>query len=340
MNVSSSHVDSHVDSHVNSCANSCLNSCVSSHRNSSDDSSGGTHANSSRARPRGEQSTRSRFAPCLTHASILLMTALYYGLLLRLPLWAAFVPGVFLVHRIGVMLHEYFHGIAFDRYRHNHAVVTLWDGIMMTFGVLEVVRGMHLSHHKWLNVPTPDHDLAQVHNEKHSHGVLSFVAAFDAARHLSFFADGLRGKTPYVGSGRIVLGFVLSVIAVATWVVSGHADILWRSFAVVAFTVFVPFSLRGAIEHSSSPGAPGFANEYTTFLPIFNVNRHIHHHEDPTVPWYLLEWRTPKPLPAWNYLTHWFRVHITHELVQMRPMPKRRARPPKERAGTAGLTDR
>jgi len=44
------------------------------------------------------------------------------------------------------------------------------------------------------------------------------------------------------------------------------------------------------------------------------------------VPWYLLEWRTTNPLPAWNYVTHWFRVYITRELVPMQPMPKRRAR--------------
>ena len=111
------------------------------------------------ARPCTRQFVRSRFAPFLTHASLLLMTVLYYSLLLRLPFWAAFVPCVFLAHRVGVMLHEYFHGIALHRYRDNLAVVTLWDGIMMTFGVMEVVRGMHLSHHKWLHVPAPDPSL-------------------------------------------------------------------------------------------------------------------------------------------------------------------------------------
>ena len=91
---------------------------------------------------------------------------------------------------------EYFHGIALDRYRDNHAVVTLWDGIMMTLGVMEVVRGMHLSHHRWLHVQAPDHVQAYVHDEKHAHGIFSFAAAFDAARHLSWLADGLRGKKP------------------------------------------------------------------------------------------------------------------------------------------------
>ena len=89
------------------------------------------------ARPCTQQFVRSRFAPFLTPASLLLLTVLYYSLLLRLPLWVAFVPCVFLAHRVGVMLHEYFHGIALDRYRDNLAVVTLWDGIMMTFGVME-----------------------------------------------------------------------------------------------------------------------------------------------------------------------------------------------------------
>jgi fatty acid desaturase len=224
------------------------------------------------------------------------------------------------------MLHEYFHGITLNRYRDNHAVITLWDGIMMTFGIMEVARGMHLSHHKWLNVPAPDHEQAYVPDEKHASGMFSFAAAFDAVRHVAWLADGLRGKKPYVRSSRIVYGIALSAIVITAWVLAGHTAMIWRSFAVLGFTVLVPISLRGAVEHSSTPRDPGFANEYTPFFPIFNVNRHIHHHQDPTVPWYSLEWRTTNPLPAFSYVTHWFRVYITRELVPMQPMPKRSAR--------------
>ena len=53
---------------------------------------------------------------------------------------------------------------------------------------------------------------------------------------------------------------------------------------------------------------------------MFNVNRHIHHHEDATVPWYRLEWRAATPLPSRAYLTHWYRAHVTGELSELPSM--------------------
>jgi fatty acid desaturase len=270
-----------------------------------------------------ERFLESPFAPVLTHASLVGLTAVYFAALFWLPLWIAFVPCVFVAHRIGVLLHEYFHGIALGTYRDNHAVVTAWDGLMMTFGVLEVARGMHLAHHKWLNVPTDHHEHTHVHEKKG----FSFAAAFDAVRHVGWLLDGLRGKKPFVKGGRIALGLLGSVFVVWAWVAVGHGDMVWRSLAVMAYTVIVPITLRGAIEHASEPGDPGFANEWRAFVPIFNINRHVHHHEDPTVPWYRLQWRTTRALPAVHYLTHWFGVYVWKTLVQMQPMPRRRARP-------------
>ena len=265
---------------------------------------------------------RSAYAPLLTHFSLLTATLAYFGLLYRLPLWVAFVPCVILAHRIGVLVHEYFHGIPLGRYRDNHAVVTLWDGIMMTFGVLEIARGMHLAHHKWVNVP--HHEYEQPGERKG----FSFGAAFDAVRHVVWLYDGLRGRKPYVKPRGILMGMASSGVVVGLWLVAGHGDMIWRSFAVLAFTTLVPVTLRGAVEHTSEPGDPGFANEFRTLVPIFNINRHIHHHEDPTVPWYLLQWRTRKPLPPASFITHWIGRHVTKSLVEMQPMPQRRARSP------------
>ncbi len=263
------------------------------------------------------------YAAVLTHGSLLVFTFAYFALLVWLPLWVAFAPCVFLLHNIGVLLHEYFHGSGFRRYRHNHAVVTLWDGIVMTFGVMEVVRGMHLSHHKLLNLPAPGHSplLQQTENPRR----FGWMAAFDAARYVSLVADGLGGRLRFISGARIRAGFGLSILAALTWVALGHGDIAWRSLIVTLFTIAVPVSLRGAIEHASVPGDPAFANEYWTLLPHFNVNRHIHHHEDSTVPWYRLQWRTSDPLPPIHYFTHWFRLHITKSLVPMQPMSKVRA---------------
>ena len=269
-------------------------------------------------RPFAAAFLHSRSAQVLTHGSLVVLTVTYFGLLLYLPLWIAFAPCAYLLHNIGILLHEYFHGSGFRRYRDNHRVVTLWDGIIMTFGTVEVMRGMHLSHHKWLNKPAPGHSPLL----KASAGPRRFtvLAGFDAVRYVSQVADGLRGRMPFIKSGRIVAGFALSLLSVVTWTVMGHGDIVWRSLLVTLFTIAVPVSLRGAIEHASHPGDPGFANEYRTLLPHFNVNRHIHHHMDSTVPWYRLQWRTSRPLAPVNYFTYWFRLHVTRTLVPMQPM--------------------
>jgi len=259
-----------------------------------------------------------RSAQMLTHGSLVALTVAYFGLLLWLPFWAAFVPCVYVLHNIGILLHEYFHGNGFRRYRANHRVVTLWDGLMMMFGTVEVMRGMHLSHHKWLNAPAQGH--SPLLQQRDGPRRFTMLAAFDAVRYVAQVADALRGRMPFIKRDRILAGFGLSIVSVAAWIAVGHGDIAWRSLLITLFTVAVPVSLRGAIEHASHPGDPGFANEYRTLLPHFNVNRHIHHHIDSTIPWYRLQWRTPHPLAPVNYFTYWFRLHVTKTLVPMQPM--------------------
>jgi fatty acid desaturase len=271
---------------------------------------------------------RSKYASLITHVSLLAVTGLFYGLLLWLPFWLAFVPCVVLAHRVGVLVHEYVHGIPFVRYRYNHAVVTLWDGLMMTFGLFEMARGMHLTHHRWLNMPAPTAGQPNGEDAAYGRGGFGLAATFDAVRYLFSTKDGLRGKKPFVKRRSIVLGFLLSICVVSAWIATGHTYVVWRALIVVAFTLVVPMSLRDTLEHNSEPGDPGFANEYRPLVPMFNVNRHIHHHEEPTLPWYLLEWRTDRPLPPSVYLTHWYRRYVTNELVRMQPM-QRSVRGPK-----------
>lgn len=191
----------------------------------------------------------SRAAQLLTHGSLVVLTVAYFTLLLRLPLWIAFAPCAYILHNIGILLHEYFHGSGFRGYRNNHNVLTLWDGLMMMFGTVEVMRGMHLSHHKWLNKPAPGHSSLL----EASAGPRRFtvLAGFDAIRYVAQVADGLRGRMPFIKSGRIVAGFGLSILSVAVWVAAGHGDVVWRSLLVTLFTITVPVSLRGAIEHAS-----------------------------------------------------------------------------------------
>lgn len=75
----------------------------------------------------------SRFSPALTHGALLLLSAALWSLLWFVPFWIMFVPGVLLAHRIGILLHEYLHGIPFRSYRRNLAVYGFFDGAMLMF---------------------------------------------------------------------------------------------------------------------------------------------------------------------------------------------------------------
>jgi len=261
------------------------------------------------------------FAPWLTHGCLIVLTLVYYGLVLFVPFWIAFIPLVILTHRIGTLLHEYIHGIPFRRYTRNHAVVTFYDGFMLMFGTLEMFRVSHLRHHRWLNT---DNDEASAKRAKVGWNfVLDIIAGIEVVQYLIGFAHAIMGKTAKVRRGRIAFAALLSVVTILFWIRIGRGDVVWKMIAVTLFTMLVPVSLRAAIEHYSYEGDPNFANEYKVWVPLFNVNKHIHHHEDPGVPWYLLKWRTAQPLPKWFYVSHWIHVYIKRDFVLMRPMRER-----------------
>jgi len=280
------------------------------------------------SRPTSDESARSdtwrrfllsRHAVWLTHGSLIALTVAQWWLLAVAPFWAAFVPGVLLAHRIGVLLHEYLHGIPFSRYRDNLAVYGLFDGMMLMFGTMEVFRGTHLLHHRWLN-SEGDNAVRSVQTVAERNRLLSWLVATEAVQHLLFLWDALHGRQPLVRLWRVAAGATISTVCVLSLWQLGRGDMVWKLIAINAFTVLVPASLRGAIEHHGPPDATGFANEYFVWIPLFNLNRHVNHHEDMRCPWYLLQWRTEKPLAARHYFTHWFRVYVRRDYVLMRPM--------------------
>lgn len=265
-----------------------------------------------------QQLLESRHAQWLTHGPMALITVAYFAALLTLPFWLAFLPCVVLAHRIGTLLHEYIHGIPFKRYVHNHAVVTLYDGLMLMFGTFEMFRVSHLEHHRWLN--SHEDGARATAGKVGKSRLLDFIAGLSLIQYLIGFWHALLGRKRGVNRGRILSAAIISLLCIAAWVAVGRADVVWKMLLVTAFTMAVPVSLRSAIEHHSFPGDSAFANEYRVWIPLFNLNRHIHHHEDPSVPWYRLRWRTSHPLPRWHYVAHWFRVYVKRQFVLMRPM--------------------
>lgn len=101
---------------------------------------------------RGRSWRESRHAPLVTHGSLALLTAALITLLLRAPLaWTA-VPCVVLHHRVTILLHEYIHGIPLRRDRDDLLVLTVFEGVLLSFGFIEGVRAGLLAHHRWCAV--------------------------------------------------------------------------------------------------------------------------------------------------------------------------------------------
>lgn len=278
-----------------------------------------------------ESFLHSRHAAWLTHGGMVLMLAGYGYCVVALPFWVGLVPAVILAHRVGTLMHEYIHGIPFRRYRDNHAVVTAVDGLLLTFGAMEMFRVDHLQHHKWLNTDN-DHASATVAKTGTSK-VRDVLAGVSALQYLIGLWDTVMGRRPHVSRARMLVSALISVAVIVAWNVGGRGDVVGRIFLVTLVTMLGPVSLRAAIEHHAAPAADGFANEYRVVVPLFNLNRHIHHHEDPTLPWYLLRWRTTAPLPPLHYLTTWFKVYVTREFRLMRPMRASDVKRSERRAG-------
>jgi len=264
----------------------------------------------------------SRHSVWLTHGTLILLTVSLFALLLSVSFWIAFVPGVILTHRVGVMMHEYIHGIPFRRYDYCLAVISFFDGLTLMFGLLELFRGTHLSHHRWLN-SSGDSGYDNLHVAQHPNKIIAVLMSLEVTQHIKFYWEAWHGRHPYVRWRRLALGVALSIAWIVVWNLVGRGDIVWKLLILTTFTTAVPVSLRGAIEHHSHEGDLGFANEYRVLIPLFNLNRHIHHHEEPRLPWYRLEYRTGQPLHWRHYFLYWFRVYLKKDMVLMHPMKKR-----------------
>jgi fatty acid desaturase len=261
---------------------------------------------------------RSRNAALLTHGSLVLLFVSMMAILLYWPAWVAIVPCALIHHRIGILLHEYVHGIPFRRYRRNTVVLSLLDGLLLSFGMLEVFRATHLAHHRWLN--TDKDPVMQAENDKRAHpSILLAGMALEATQHAKYYLTFLQGKYPHGKRRRIFAGIALSLVWMAFWFAVGRSSMILM-LTILNLSTSLASSLRGAIEHHSTPDDPSFANEYRTWIPLFNLNRHVDHHLHPAKPWYLLEFRTGRPLPPRCYWTHWYHAYIKRDYVLM-PAP-------------------
>lgn len=266
-----------------------------------------------------QRALETRQAALITHLCLLAMTAAMFALLWWTPLVVAILPGALLHHRIGILVHEYIHGIPFRRYRNNLIVTTFYDGLLLSFGFVELFRATHLAHHKWLNTERDPAHSATAPTGGPRSPVLRALWALEAPQHLGYMRDAIAGRVPIVRPRLILAGVVQSVAWCALWLWLGRGDIIVGLVVLAAITTLLSSSLRGAIEHHDAPGTERATNEYRTVLPLFNMNRHAHHHASPTTPWYRLKFQTASPLPRRAFVTHWVRVYVTRQFKMLGP---------------------
>jgi fatty acid desaturase len=259
----------------------------------------------------------SRYSPLLTHFSLVCISLCMFWLLLRLPFFFAFLPCVAIHHRIGILLHEYVHGIPFRKYRHNLWVLTLFEGLLLSCGMFELFRATHLAHHRWLNT-IRDPAMQAEHQNGGNGSILSRLAVLEASQQLKFLMLYLRGEVPYIRTSHFVRGLLASLLAIFGWCYFGHPWMLAK-LAVLTVTTSLLSSFRGAVEHHGPPGQAAFSNEYRVRTSLFNLNRHIDHHLNPGRPWYKLRFRSEKPLPPICYWTYWFHVYVKRDYVLLPP---------------------
>lgn len=252
----------------------------------------------------------SSYAPLLTHLLLTSLVAALFFLLLVGPVWVMFLPAAMIQHRIGILLHEYVHGIPFRKRSSNIAVLVWLDGLLLGFGITEFFRVAHIHHHRWMNT---DRDPGFVRDWETE----SWFGQFEAVQYLFYFRRLLLLRPDGFSISRIVTGVGLSFGWATLWGLVGRVDIPVELFVLTLANTAVSTSLRAAIEHSGPPGSNAFANDYQVLFPLLNVNKHIHHHEDPGCPWYRLEFRS-SPLPIVAYFSHWFGIHIKGRIAPFR----------------------
>ena len=193
----------------------------------------------------------SRHASILTHLSLMTLLVLEFGFLLALPLWIAFLPCLVLHHRIGILLHEYMHGIPLTRYQHNLWVLSLVNGFLMTFGVMEVFRGNHLAHHRWLNTEKdPGFWRARSTGRQEAGGWWHTVRDIARGRHGPFMhlklLYGSAKAHPYIKRRRVVAEIAVSSVALASWLAM-DLPLVPLSVAALHLAVIPPAAFRGAL---------------------------------------------------------------------------------------------
>ncbi len=120
------------------------------------------------------------------------------------------------------------------------------------FGLMELFRGTHLTHHRWLNAEGDN--ASRMEESRPGNGWLNLFTSNEVTVHLIYLWEALHGRQPVVRISRVLFGAAFSTICVVGWLLLDRGDVAGKLIAVNMVTVFVPASLRAAIEHHGPAG--------------------------------------------------------------------------------------
>ena len=134
------------------------------------------------------------------------------------------------------------------------------------FGLLELFRGTHLAHHKWMN--TEQDPAFETERSWRSRGrVLAQLWSLDVVQYFRYLFQSFRGRHPYVRPRRIALGAALSLAWIAFGTLIGRPDIVLKVLAISIYTTMIPvarWSITATEEIRHFPTSIGFLSRSLT----------------------------------------------------------------------------
>ncbi|APR81466.1 Putative fatty acid desaturase MLD [Minicystis rosea] len=218
-------------------------------------------------------------------------------------LGAAWFVGAFVVHALGVLIHECTHNLVFHRPAANKVVAILANVPMVLPGAIDF-REKHLAHHRHLGegeeldfqLPTARDTQWTGTSRVRKMLWIAFGSLFSAR---SLKLD--RGPAdPW-----LKVNLIAQIVTIVPFViVAGPRALIYLLLSGMFSFGPHPVSMRGFAEHfDRKPGQPTNSYYGPLNLVSFDVGYHVEHHDLPAVPWARLRELRRRAAPFYDRLT-------------------------------------
>jgi fatty acid desaturase len=225
-------------------------------------------------------------------------------LIMQLDSWYLRFPGYvilgFMMHGIGVNIHESIHGLLTKKNKLLNYLLGFFSGLPMLLsrGAYKVV---HTEHHRFNRLDGDPDELTNITSNKRLQSVLFYVAFLIVGYVYIFLAPFMAIKLARnLRSRLIIIAEYFVIISIFSYIVLyldgiGRMDIFVNCWLAPFLVLGLTVNIRAMAEHQmTNKGDKSIrrsrtvvTNRVTSFL-LFNINYHIEHHLFPSIPWYNL----------------------------------------------------